>query len=735
MNVYFGVHPTAQRGGVNERSRTATIAVVNCLFAEFDEDKGATSELIENLKPVPSVVISSGGGWHCYWLLTEPFYIQSDDDRENIRTVQAAWVGFTGGDPGAKDLARVLRLPETLNGKYNPPRLVEYRWIDLNLRYKLDALALQAQVDNLTAEISRVASAKLEDRNNAPQPRYLGEDILQQALKKAPGNRNDAGFWLACQLRDNQSTQVEAELIMLEYARRVTALGDHPYTETEARASLREAYAAPTRMPWQSRPSNGNGYHKPEPPQTIVAPAAELRELPTTTPTPGFYKLDDIGNGERLAVRHGARMRYVNEWGWMIWNGKVWEHDRDNVAAWAKETARSIYAEVAAYEDDGISNALKNHASKTAGRERRAAMIDAAKSEPGISAKPEDFDRDPWALNVQNGILDLKTGKLRPHEPSAMMTRLSGAIYDTGARCPKWESFLDRIFAGDSAVIGFIKRAFGYSLTGNTGAQVMFFPYGTGANGKSVTLGVLQAVLGDYATKAPTDTLMVKYFGSGIPNDLARLAGARAVIAAELAKGKHLNESLVKDLTGGDPITARYLRQEFFEYLPAFKLWMYGNHKPIVRGTDDGIWRRIKLIPFSVTIPEPERDPVLLDKLRAELPGILAWAVRGCMEWQQEGLRSPASVEAATAAYRKEQDVISAFLAECCLTGPGFHVTAGVLHTAYKNWGGELNQQDFREAMVERGYVTYGRQGGTGRALIPGLGLVDPEMGKAPKSD
>jgi putative DNA primase/helicase len=443
-------------------------------------------------------------------------------------------------------------------------------------------------------------------------------------------------------------------------------------------------------------------------------------------PTPGAFKCDDIGNGERLACRHGARLRHVKEWGWLVWNNFYWEQDRGNVAMLAKETARSIFAEAAAAEDDTIAKALANHAKATASRSRREAMVDACASEPGIPAAPKDFDRDPWLLNVQNGVLNLRTGELQPHDPQALLTKMAGTEYHPEATCPTWEAFLQRIFKGDKEVITFIQRAVGYSLTGNIGEQCLFFLHGTGKNGKSTFTGTLQALAGDYSSKTLTDTLMVKYYDGGINNDLARLAGARAVIAAELEEGKRLNESLVKDLTGGDTITARYLHREYFEFMPAFKLWMYGNHKPIIRGTDEGIWRRIKLIPFTVTIPEPERDPDLPEKLKAELPGILAWAVAGCKAWQREGLQTPSEVNAATIAYRAEQDTLAAFLSECCIIGTGYKVTSGELFDVYQKWGGELNRRRFSSAMAERGFVTLGRDG-AGRALYHDIGLVEPQ--------
>jgi putative DNA primase/helicase len=567
-----------------------------------------------------------------------------------------------------------------------------------------------------------------------PEPRQTytpapdaGAYWLSWALRRAHvGTRNETGFTLACQLRDSGLTQAQAENIMLDYAARVPGDG---YTAREAEASLRSAYAGPQReaahLPGIATPAdlpmstNGNGA------QPVLSGAkGDLHK------TNGPYKLDDIGNGERMAARHGRNIRYVKEWGWLVWNGKYWQPDRGEVARMAKETARSIAGEAAGIDDDDRYKAILKHAAVSASASRRAAMIEACASELGIPAKPAEFDRDPWLLNCQNGILDLRTGELQPHDPGALMTKIAGTDYDPAAQAPIWQAFLERIFNGNQELISFLQRAAGYSLTGNTGEQCLFFAYGIGANGKSTFNGALQAALGDYAVKTPTDTLMLKYGDTNATNDQARLAGARAVFAAELAEGKRLNEPLVKDLTGGDIITARFLHKEFFEFTPVFKLWIYGNHKPIIRGTDEGIWRRIKLIPFMVTIPEGERDLGMPDKLRGELAGILAWAVRGCLAWQREGLRIPAEVTEATADFRAEQDTLATFLAECCVINPLASVTAGELYAEYKNWATEsgldpMSKITLSRRLAERGYSTNGREPGSGRAVYTGLGLLD----------
>jgi len=332
-------------------------------------------------------------------------------------------------------------------------------------------------------------------------------------------------------------------------------------------------------------------------------------------------------------------------------------------------------------------------------------------------------------LNVLNGTLDLRAGHLRPHQREDLITKLVQAGYDPAATCSRWEAFLDRIMAGNQNLIDFLRRAVGYSLTGSIREQVLFMMYGTGANGKSTFLELIRALLGDYAQQADFNTFLLRHY-EGPRNDLARLMSARFVAATEAESGRPLAEVVVKQLTGGDTIAARFLRQEFFEYKPQFKLWLAANHKPVVRGTDNAIWRRIKLIPFTVTIPEPEQDRSLSSKLKEELSGILAWAVGGCLEWQEHGLGEPEEVRAATAAYRDDMDILAEFLSECCIVHPGAKVKASALYKAYTQWcqkcgEKEVKQRTFGMRLSERGVE---RQRTMHGYFYFGLGLVVETM-------
>lgn len=448
----------------------------------------------------------------------------------------------------------------------------------------------------------------------------------------------------------------------------------------------------------------------------------------------GSYNLTDWGNAQRLVARHGQDLRYCHAWGcWFVWDGTRWVRDADaEVVRRAKDTVRTIYAEATACEDADRRKAIAAHAKSSESESRIRAMISLAESEPDIPVAPVALDRDPYLLNVANGTVDLLTGELRPHEAEDLITKLAAVEYEADAPCPEWERFLETVTNSKATLATYLQRSAGYALTGDTSEQVMYLLHGTGANGKSTLLDTLRYVTGDYAMHTPTDTLMVKRGDAGVPNDLARLMGARFVSAVEAEDGKRLAESLVKQVTGGDPITARFMRAEWFEFTPTFKLFLAANHKPVIRGTDNAIWRRVQLIPFEVTIPEGARDKGLRDKLRAEASGILAWAVRGCLAWQRDGLQAPEEVQAATQIYRAEMDMLAGFIEDRCTTSTGARVPSKALYKAYTDWCEESGerpetQRRLAQRLSERGYVS--RKSTGGMMTWFGIGLqVDPQQ-------
>lgn len=446
-------------------------------------------------------------------------------------------------------------------------------------------------------------------------------------------------------------------------------------------------------------------------------------------PAPIEVRNTDQGNAMRLVHRHGQDLLYCHPWRkWLIWDGQRWRVDETaEVVRRAKETVQSIYAEAAETADESERKDLAKHAMKSEANPRIKAMIESAQSEPDIPVLPHELDADPWLLTCLNGTLDLRRGELREHRREDLITKLAPVEYDPEATAPIWDAFLQRIMAGKKDLIAFLQRAVGYSLTGDASERVLFFLYGRGANGKSTFLETVRALLGDYAQRTPTETLLAKR-GGNIPNDVARLRGARFVSASESDEGKRLAEARIKDLTGGDTISARFLHAEFFEFKPQCKIWLATNHRPPVRGTDKAIWDRIKLIPFDVTIPEPEQDKRLGEKLKAELPGILAWAVGGCLDWQENGLGVSSEVKRATESYRHEMDILGNFVEDRCVVSPTAVVAAREFYEAYCRWCEENGERPQSQRWVGRQLrerdFTRGRNSKTGRIEWHGLGLL-----------
>lgn len=489
-----------------------------------------------------------------------------------------------------------------------------------------------------------------------------------------------------------------------------------------------------------------------------VPVSAPVIRAPETEPA---FHLTDTGNAERLAREHGADLRFCHPWKlWLVWDGQRWAPDETGaVRQRAKHSVARLYLEaeqiiakqrqaaqfiispdspkdgpVADADEVKKAEALLGWAKKSEARERRDAAISLAQSEPGIPVLPADLDDHDWLLNCPSGTVDLRTGGIREHRRSDMITRIAPVAFDPEAKAPLWEAFLWRIMGGETdfdratRLTEFLQRAVGYSLTGDVGEQVLFFLHGTGANGKSVFLSTLMALLGDgYARPTPAGLLLEKR-NEQHPTEIADLFGARVVAAIETDDGKKMAEALVKWLTGGDKLKARRMREDFWSFRPTHKLWLAANHKPRVKGTDHAIWRRIKLVPFDVTIPPAERDAKLPERLRAELPGILRWAVRGCLEWQRSGLRPPEDVNAATGKYREEQDVIAPFIAAHCV----MHVAAKVpdkdLYAAYKRWAegaGErpMSQRSLSALLAEKPGLEH-RQATGGYFHWFGIGLA-----------
>ncbi|MEO3428717.1 phage/plasmid primase, P4 family [Pelagibius sp. CAU 1746] len=421
----------------------------------------------------------------------------------------------------------------------------------------------------------------------------------------------------------------------------------------------------------------------------------------------GELPVSDSHNGLLFAQKCSSRARYCYEHGcWYLWMGKQWKQDTtDQVIL----VGQQLVWDYGGYLRNQVLPENQQQVSRwmtqTLDQRKLRSMLELAK--PHLAVGADELDSDPWLLNCENGTLDLKTGALRPHSPADLITKIVPVSYDPKAECPKWNNFLDGVCGGDQELVSYLQRVIGYTLTGSTSEQCMFLLHGTGANGKTTFLNAIKDILDPYARQAQAESLMVRR-SEGARSDIARLAGARLVVTSESEANHKFAEGLVKQMTGGDPITARYLYQQEFEFVPQFKIFLATNRKPNIEGTDEGIWRRIHLIPFDVTFPLEKRDKGLPEKLRAEQQGILAWAVKGCLAWQNDGLQPPEKVRAATKEYRAESDQVAKFIDDCCELAPERFSPSKELYAAYEDWCVEtvetpLPKSEFAKRLGGRG--------------------------------
>lgn len=417
----------------------------------------------------------------------------------------------------------------------------------------------------------------------------------------------------------------------------------------------------------------------------------------------GGYRLTDLGNARRFADANRDQLRFVPAWGqWLFWDGQRWCRDKlgGEVRA-AKQVVATLYTEAAACANaaavavnsesntnGSMAEGLSRWARETSKRPRIEAMVALARSEPELATNREVFDRDAWVLNVANGTIDLRDGELRPHRQADMITMLAPVDYDPTAEAPQWEAFLARVLP-DVQVRNWVQRYLGYALTGDVREQCLSFFVGDGSNGKSVLLDILLSIMGDYGLRGAPDLVLARY-GEAHPTELADLEGRRLVVCSEIEQGRMWAESVIKRITGDTTITARRMKQDFFTFSATHKLIVAANTRPAVRGTDHGIWRRMRLIPWTVIIPDEEQDRELPNRLLAnEAPGILAWLVRGCLAWQRLGLGRSVAIEAATTAYRAEEDVLGRWIDDRCVLGETHWWSSEGLYKDYKTWCSE----------------------------------------------
>ncbi len=478
-----------------------------------------------------------------------------------------------------------------------------------------------------------------------------------------------------------------------------------------------------------------------------LAAAVEPLSALASTPSNADWKTDhtltpnillpegqtEAANARRLACAHVDQFHWIETWGkYVCWDGARWAHDQcRTMDAWAKGVHRDLWKRIGELLDGGSFDEADLRPAMSFARSTGTArgirsMIELARSERDVAVNYSVFDRDPWMLNLQNGTINLRSMEILPHSKADMLTKVCPVAYDPNATCPRWETFVEEIMCSDQALVSYLRRAVGFTLTGDTSEHALFFCYGKGSNGKSVFLKTLLTLLGnDYSMKAPSDLLLARN-GDAHPTERADLAGKRLVACIESDDGRRLSEALVKELTGGDSIRARRMREDFWEFLPSHKIWLASNHKPTIRGADDGIWRRIKLIPFEASFLGREVKD-LTDQLRDELPGILNWALAGLGEWiDSRDLHEPAAIRNAVTKYKKEMDRLQPFINECCIVDPEQESRAKDLYNAYAEWAGKgaMSRTAFGNAITGKGFKKTKSNG----IWYSGIGLADPPV-------
>ena len=661
----------------------------------------------------PVACSTPGGGFHLYFRVDDP----ADYPERSTRTKVLPGVDLRGAGKSAGGF--IMAPPST------DPRGA-YEWLS-PWTCREDIPVIPAWLRRL-CEWERAARPKTQG-SPPPAPADFDAQVaaahhLRRSVADAEvGCRNDVGFHLAAQLRDLGLPVADAEYLMVDYVLQVPQ-GNDRYTEREALASLAQAYGGAQRepaVPALARPrparsqtaSSSSGpmpddEDPPLPDDDYAPPEVGTWDLPPEVMDQNTQReimedlarldLNDEGNAQAFARIFGESYRYekMREHGgrlgsgaWYRWIEHHWQATDDAVQVrdmihtmQVRQSAASIIP------DEDYRKAVIKYCKGSTNAAKLLAALMLASTHPKLCWGTKTvLDSDPWTLSCANGILDLKTGALRDGHRDDLLTKTTRVPYVPDATAPRWEQFLLEVFQGNEAMVDFIRRSIGYTLTGSTKEQVMFLLHGRGSNGKSVFLDAIRAAIGDYGDSTPFSTFEASQNSDRQTNDIAGLRGARLVTASEAEQGKRIDEARIKAVTGEQLIKARFLFAEFFEYTPTYKIWLSANHKPNIKGIDDGIWRRIRLVPFHAKFEGNDIDPDLGKKLAAEKEGILAWAVQGCLDWQLMGLDAPAGIVEATQDYRAEQDVFGGFINDAMeIDDDSYTVTASELFMEYNKW-------------------------------------------------
>lgn len=731
---------------LDNKTNAAESNVSEGVALSVDLDQGHPGECLVKLEAIlgtPATSVDHSGGYlvdtetgerlqklHAHWRLATP--TQTPEEHAKLKRARLLANHIIGGDTTNNPLVHPIRWPGSWHRKKEPV---------LSTITAMDIVS-EIDLDEALIMLEKAAESVVRPESNV---RKAGEEA-----KRRPADEYVA---LSDQIRSGEAYH----LPLIRLASKRAAAGMNERGILEELQALMNRSEGPRDERWQGhyddlpRTVRGAMKFKPEDEADITALFDWLEE---TKPQDGWHIVpfgvdsDPDLSHDSLALdlsKAGFKRdaRYVHKWGkWLFWTGSRWQVDdrllhmtvtRDFLRAkaqklieWGNKKAMAATSEKAA---EKLLNWVRDNAKALRQASSVASVESMARSNSDLVALVEQFDGDPMLLGTPGGTVDLRTGDLLPAERNHWITKHCGITpAEPGEEAPLWDAFLWRVFDGNQELIDFLQRAAGYALTGHTTEHKLLFLYGTGRNGKSVFLNTIFDIMGDYAKRAPAQTFLDSS-GERHPTDLAGLMGARLVAGSELPPGKAWNESIIKDLTGGDIITARFMRQDFFEYMPQFTLFIAGNHQPSFRGIDEAIRARVVLVPFTQTIPKEERDPELPQKLRAEWPNILRWMITGAVKWQERGLDVPESVQAASDEYLESEDTLGEFISEHIdQTGMG-SVKVADLFERFTQWQREsgISQpwtkkamtQAFRERGLEYARLTGGARGFRGVTLKP----------------
>lgn len=746
-DVYYGVGLTGSKKTAKQRAESHDVVAMPGVWMDLDtkddkhpnnpEDINELIDLLNAFPIVPTIIVKSGRGVHAYWLTKELITCNTPNERQEARKLLTgfqATIQQSGQRRGWKfdstaDLSRILRVPGTMHYKSSPLPVGVIQ--SSGVRYNFDDLEQYAMDVPVTSREKRA-----ENFTRLPSDRpaeYIMDNCAFVAQLKNPASMTEPQWFSAM---TNLSRGIGGFDLIHELAKPFLK-EKYSFEKTEKKiqhafydnqpygcAYIQKAFG------FTGCPSGGCGVKAPIGWATAKKKGKKKPEAETEADEfRPMEKVTDVGNSDRFVRLFGDKVRYCHSFNsWLLWDGKRYKiDDSGQIYGFAIKTIMSIYDDANKIDSSEMRNNIVSQAKKCESHGRLTALL--ATSEHKVAITTDEMDNDDWLLNVSNGVIDLRTGQLLPHSHTRLITKLAPVAYDSKAECPVFLKFISDVFPGKKDVIDFIQVFLGYCLTGDTSEQKMAIAWGGGGNGKGTLLNLILDVLGDYGQQTSSGTLMVKQ-NETISNDIARMRGARYILASETEQGKKLNETLVKQMTGQDRLMARYLRCEFFEFMPKFKLFLMTNHKPNIRGEDAAIGRRIMLIPFTQKFEGTKIDKSLSKKLRdpKEMAGILNWLVQGCLRWQKEGLNPPSEVMEATNEYRFEMDIVGQWIEDCCVTADYIFTKTSVLYQNYVDWASKngekavINAKIFGKNLSARGFEP--KKGTGGVRGIKGIGLA-----------